>query len=131
MNYLEERYVNRLLLSCTLRKDHKSCKTLDLYLAVARLVARLENELEEFKFKPPLGPDPAPELSEDLKFLLDGDPDGNPSRIFPTADFSSDRERFRSGLESAGRLREALTKVVSALDENINELEREVGKETT
>lgn len=128
MNILEERYVSRLIIRCA-RKDRRACRELDLYLSLARVVARLENELKDLKIKLPLGPDPAPELSKDLQDLITGgDPDGSPARIFPTAGFSSDRDRLNSGLESAVRLREALTKVVSALDENITELEQKVGR---
>lgn len=111
-SFPEAQFLNRHLFQCMIRGNKRSCKILDLYLAVTGIHARLEQELEEFKIRPPLGPDPVP---EDVTLgLLDGDPDGNPSVYFPVTGGDL-KERIRTATELQG----ALAKIGKELEANI------------
>jgi hypothetical protein len=128
MNILVERDVNTLIFECALRRNHKACSILEFYVAQARIHSRLETAFGLEVRPPVLGPDPAPEKSKIVKWLMDGDPDGSPARIYPTADFTSDPKRLRLGLESAVQLRATILEVVSALEGDIKELELKLDK---
>ena len=67
-------------------------------------------------------------MNPDIQLLLEGDPDGNPARIIPTAAFSIDRQRLATGLECARALRRGLISVLSDLDKNITELQAKTAK---
>lgn len=127
MPYLEELYVNRLLFKCTFTKDRTACKTLDAYIAVARIVARLESELKDLKLALPVDPVPAPDVRTSLFALVsDGDPDGAPARILPTVALTEDRARLKAGLQTAQHLRKALVTGVADLDKDIAEIQRKL-----
>ena len=101
----------RLLDRCLLLNDHNSCKKLELYVAVTRVITRLEEELGKLKLKfPPIGPDPSP--------IADGDPDGNPSRFFSVTKTTDIAGR----LDVATKFHSALQKITKEVETNINEL---------
>jgi hypothetical protein len=105
------------LFQCVFRKNHTSCKLVDLYLAITRLHARLEEELKEFKIKVPIGPDPSPE--DTLRDMIkEGDPDGNPSLWFQVNGIGNIDGR----IEVATKFHGALQKFVGELEANIREL---------
>ncbi|HYJ05912.1 MAG TPA: hypothetical protein VEX43_12320 [Chthoniobacterales bacterium] len=106
-----------LLYRCAFRKDYKSCSVLDVYVAVTRVHARLQDELKEFNIRwPVVGPDPAPDIVRDI--LGEGDPDGNPARYFPVAAGANIAGR----IDVATKLHSALQKISGELEANINQL---------
>ena len=124
MPYLEELYVNRLLFKCTFTRDRTACKTLDAYIAVARIVARLEDELKDLKLAFPVDPIPAPDAKPSTSVLLsDGDPDGSPARVLPTVALTSDKARLKAGVQTAKHIQQVLGAVVADLDKDIAEIQ--------
>lgn len=127
MTIFEDPIFNRLHTLCSYGTKPKYCMLRDYYLAMLRVSWRLEDILKDAGFKPPvIGPDPI-ETDKELRSLLEGDPDGNPSRIFPTAGLTADRTRLKDGHASATRLRDTLSKVVVQLDADIKELKQKIG----
>lgn len=136
--YYEEILIGRLMNRCALRGDEKACAVLDVYLAIGRIIARLkttvdfEKELKEVGFSPPIGPEPPAPLGSDLGkdlsefYVSDGDPDGAPARILPTAGLTNNPRRLQAGLKSAKLLRKGLLGVIETLDKDIVELEQKV-----
>jgi hypothetical protein len=134
----DSQLVNGLLFNCALRSDEKACAVMDSYLALMRIahhlevVVDLDEQLEDLGFSPPVGPEPpAPidgVLIKDLGLFLDadGDPDGAPARIFPTAGLSNNPGRLKAGLKSAILLRKGLLNVAALIEKDIAELERKV-----
>jgi hypothetical protein len=134
----DSKVVNGLLFNCALRRNEKACAVMDSYLALMRIahhlevVVDLDEQLEDVGFHPPVGPEPpAPidvVLRKELGIFLaaDGDPDGAPARIFPTAGLSNNPGRLKAGLKSAILLRKGLLDVAAVIERDIAELERRV-----
>jgi hypothetical protein len=125
---LDEHEHLRLLNRCYLRKDNNACKLLQLNVAIGRIIARLEKQLEDLGFKFPPPRDAPVGVSEDIQASLDGDPDGSPMRIMPTAGLTSNQQTLRDGLESALKLKNALNSIVDSLNKDITELQQKTGK---
>ncbi len=121
MNILSEPFVNNLIHRCSSRQHHTPCALLEFHKAATKIFDKLETEL---KRNPPLGPDPLPDLDDELQFLLDSD-GGNPAISFRTG-FCSESERLQAGLESAARLKDSLADILADLDAAILELQQEV-----
>ena len=97
-----DKHIVREAWSC-LSGNEKSCAILDLYVAFGVLEAMLGKE---------------------LNLVLDIDPDGaaaTPTRFFPYYKLSA--SELKSKLISATNFRQALSKTVSILNEEIRELE--------
>ena len=96
-----DKNILRLTWDC-LSGNEKSCGILDLYVAFGVLEAR---------------------LAKDLDLVLDVDPDGTaatPTRFFPAYNLSASEIKLKVNL--ATKFREALSRMVLVLDEEIREL---------
>jgi hypothetical protein len=58
MKIFDEMYAASLVYEWEILRRSSACKTFSLYIATSRFIAKLEEELEEFKIITPVQPDP-------------------------------------------------------------------------
>lgn len=115
LTQVEANYLNVQLYECHFRRNHKSCAYAELLVAILMFRYRIEDLLKS-KFKPPIGPDPAPDSL--IRLLTEGDPDGSPARFFPVMKSNS-----MGRIQMAREFHSAILKLASEVEANIEELE--------
>jgi hypothetical protein len=120
MESWEANYIGQLLLNCGLGNE-KACELGWLYLYLTtRVSVRLE-DLLGVQVRPPVPPEPP--LQREIDQFIRGDVQGDPTRSLLV---NYKMQPVKARLTAVQQVRDALTKVMSSIDEDLEILKQQI-----